>query len=175
MKETIRLAHHCLFSFAHAQPKGDDFSDVVKLVERFYHVKHKGIPFLARAGMKTATTVARLAGGQKASTGRSGQRQSRLFRGSGFHCQRKLRAVQVDHEAALTTSWSPLDPGGLAQRRRTDARLSARGRRQVQRPGHDDRAAGSVRSPGNSLSPNVGAADAQPGRHGQNNYRRCHH
>jgi len=30
-----------------AQAKGDDFGAVVKLIEQFYHVKHKGIPFLA--------------------------------------------------------------------------------------------------------------------------------
>ena len=49
-----------------AYAKGDDFNAAVKLVERFYGVKHKSIPFLARAGMKTATTVARIAGGQSA-------------------------------------------------------------------------------------------------------------
>src|ERR1044072_9993735 len=47
------------------QAKVDDFNDVVKLIEKFYHVKHSSIPFLARAGIKTATTVARMAGGPK--------------------------------------------------------------------------------------------------------------
>ena len=62
-----------------AQAKGDDFNAAVKLVERFYGVKHKGIPFLARAGMKTATTVARIAGGPKAADSRSRQRTGSVF------------------------------------------------------------------------------------------------
>ena len=33
-----------------ALAKGDDFNAAVKVVERFYGVKHKSIPFLARAG-----------------------------------------------------------------------------------------------------------------------------
>ena len=32
-----------------ADAKGDDFGEVVKTVERFYHVKHKGISFSVRA------------------------------------------------------------------------------------------------------------------------------
>jgi len=42
------------------QAKGDDFNDVVKVIEQFYHVKHQGVPLLARAGIQTATTVARI-------------------------------------------------------------------------------------------------------------------
>src|SRR5215510_876725 len=45
------------------QAKGDDFKSVVKLIEQFYGVKHEGIPFLARAGMKVTTTAARIKGG----------------------------------------------------------------------------------------------------------------
>ena len=45
------------------QAKGDDFKSVVKLIEQFYGVKHQGIPFLAKAGMKVATTAARIKGG----------------------------------------------------------------------------------------------------------------
>ena len=43
--------------------KGDDFNSVVKMIEQFYRVKHVGIPFLAKAGMKVATTAARIKGG----------------------------------------------------------------------------------------------------------------
>ena len=41
-----------------------DFNSVVKMIEQFYGVKHIGIPFLAKAGMKVATTAARIKGGQ---------------------------------------------------------------------------------------------------------------
>ena len=43
----------------------DDFKSVVKMIEQFYGVKHEGIPFLARAGMKVATTAARIKGGEE--------------------------------------------------------------------------------------------------------------
>ena len=46
-----------------AAVKGDDFGSVVKMIEQFYRVKHQGIPFFAKAGMKAATTAARLKGG----------------------------------------------------------------------------------------------------------------
>jgi len=51
------IALASLVCTAHA--KGDDFGAVVKPIEQFYQVKHKGIPFLARAGIKTTTTVAK--------------------------------------------------------------------------------------------------------------------
>jgi hypothetical protein len=54
--------------------KGDDFGDVVKAIERFYHVKHKGLPFLAKAGIKTATVAARIARRYEAKNRRDRQR-----------------------------------------------------------------------------------------------------
>ena len=51
--KTIRITALALLSFAVLLPalvqaKGDDFKSVVKLVEKFYGVKHQGIPFLAK-------------------------------------------------------------------------------------------------------------------------------
>ena len=46
-----------------AHAKRDDFNSVVKMIEQFYRVKHVGLPFLAKAGMKVATTAARIKGG----------------------------------------------------------------------------------------------------------------
>src|SRR5437868_13922700 len=46
-----------------AYAKDDDFGSVVKMIEQFYRVKHQGSPFLAKAGMKTATVAARIKGG----------------------------------------------------------------------------------------------------------------
>ena len=45
------------------QAKDDDFKSVVKMIEQFYNVKHQGLPFLAKAGIKAASTVARIKGG----------------------------------------------------------------------------------------------------------------
>ena len=43
--------------------KGDDFNSVVKLIEQFYNVKHQGLPFLAKAGMKIVGGAAKVKGG----------------------------------------------------------------------------------------------------------------
>lgn len=53
------------FNLEAVRAKGEDFNDVVKTIEKFYQVKHTSLPLLARAGIKTATTVARMAGGPK--------------------------------------------------------------------------------------------------------------
>ncbi len=37
--------------------KEAEYSSVVKLVESYYHVKHRGIPFIANMGMKTAKVL----------------------------------------------------------------------------------------------------------------------
>ena len=65
------------FSTPLTNAKGDDFGDVVKAIERFYHVKHKGLPFLAKAGIKTATVAARIAGGTKRCRQKDGERTQR--------------------------------------------------------------------------------------------------
>ena len=61
MKIKILIAT-LLFTFASiaVHAKDDDFKSVVKMIEQFYRVKHQGIPFLAKAGMKVATTAARI-------------------------------------------------------------------------------------------------------------------
>ena len=43
--------------------KGDDFNSVVKLIEQYYNVKHQGLPFLAKAGMKVVGAAAKVKGG----------------------------------------------------------------------------------------------------------------
>lgn len=61
MKLNLSIAFVIALACAFPSPvwaKGDDFGSVVKMIEQFYHVKHQGIPFLAKAGMKAATTVA---------------------------------------------------------------------------------------------------------------------
>ena len=108
MKKLIATAIILLSVASVAQPKGDDFNDVVKLVERFYHVKHKGIPFIARAGLKTATTVARLAGGQKRQIAEAGSVKVAYFEDQDFTTRGDFFQFKSTLNAALTTSWSPL-------------------------------------------------------------------
>ena len=117
MKKPIAIAF-LLFALAGVTPicrslanmalaKGDDFNTAVKVVERVYGVKHKGIPFLARAGMKTATTVARIAGGPKAQLAEAGSVQVAYFEDQDFNLKGSFATFKVTMNAALG-SWSPL-------------------------------------------------------------------
>jgi hypothetical protein len=87
--------------------KGDDFNAAVKVVERFYGVKHKSIPFLARAGIKTATTVARIAGGEKRRIAEAGSVQVAYFEDQDFSSKGNFANFKFSMNAALG-SWSPL-------------------------------------------------------------------
>lgn len=90
-----------------ALAKGDDFNAAVKVVERFYGVKHKSIPFLARAGIKTATTVARIAGGEKRRIAEAGSVQVAYFEDQDFSSKGSSANFKFSMNAALG-SWSPL-------------------------------------------------------------------
>src|SRR2546423_4768183 len=53
LKILLLLALLTVFQ-AGAAAQANDYNAVVKLVENFYHVKHKGLPMLARIGMRVA-------------------------------------------------------------------------------------------------------------------------
>src|SRR4026208_1736068 len=65
--------------------KGDDFNSVVKMIEQFYRVKHVGIPFLAKAGMKVATTAARIKGGEAKRIAEAGSVKLAVFENQDFN------------------------------------------------------------------------------------------
>jgi hypothetical protein len=91
-----------------ADAKGDDFGAVVRLIERFYHVKHQSIPLLARASMKAATTAARIKGGEYKRLAEAGSVRLAFFEDKDFNS----RGVITDFKTSLTTTvgetWSPL-------------------------------------------------------------------
>ncbi len=91
-----------------AAAKGDDFGDVVKAIERFYHVKHKGIPFLAKAGIKTATVAARLAGGSKRRLAEAGSVKVAYFENQDFKTAGNFSAFKTSMNTMLAQTWSPL-------------------------------------------------------------------
>lgn len=95
-----------------AQAKGDDFGAVVKLIEQFYHVKHQGIPLLARAGIKTATTVARISGGPRQQLAEVGSVKVAYFEDQDFKSPLQPTAGFMTFRnsigVALAESWSPL-------------------------------------------------------------------
>ncbi|HEY0729434.1 MAG TPA: hypothetical protein VGD38_15245 [Pyrinomonadaceae bacterium] len=86
--------------------KGDDFNSVVKMIEQFYGVKHVGIPFLAKAGMKVARTAARIKGGEARRIAETGSIKLAVFESQDFNGEfAKFRSTL---NAALNQTWSPL-------------------------------------------------------------------
>lgn len=88
------------------QAKGDDFNSVVKMIEQFYGVKHEGIPFLAKAGMKVARAAARIKGGEARRIAEAGSIKLAVFEDQEFNGEfTKFRSTL---NSALNQTWSPL-------------------------------------------------------------------
>ena len=88
------------------QAKGDDFKSVVKLIEQFYGVKHQGIPFLAKAGMKVATTAAKIKGGTAKQLAEAGSVKVAVFEDQSFDGE--FTRFRATLNAALNQTWTPL-------------------------------------------------------------------
>ncbi|HWN11522.1 MAG TPA: hypothetical protein VNO50_20005 [Pyrinomonadaceae bacterium] len=102
------LALGCfMISVSPAQAKDDNFDGVVKVIERFYRVKHKGIPFLARAGMKTAVTAARIAGGSKKRLAEAGSVKVAYFEDQDFESGPGAARFREAINTALGKTWNP--------------------------------------------------------------------
>src|SRR5215467_12551719 len=109
--KTIHLRHIAIIllvlSFTSVvQAKGDDFNSVVKMIEQFYGVKHEGIPFLAKAGMKVGRTAARIKGGTARQLAEAGSIKLAVFEDQTFAGDfAKFRSSLND---ALNETWTPL-------------------------------------------------------------------
>jgi len=86
--------------------KGDDFNSVVKMIEQFYRVKHVGIPFLAKAGMKVATTAARIKGGEVKRIAEAGSVKLAVFEDQAFDGD--FTKFRSSLNEALNVTWMPL-------------------------------------------------------------------
>ena len=100
----IVLAALASASVVHA--KDDDFNSVVKMIEQFYRVKHQGIPFLAKAGMKVATTAARIKGGQAKRIAEAGSIKLAVFEDQ--HFDGDFTRFRTTLNLALNETWIPL-------------------------------------------------------------------
>lgn len=89
-----------------ARASGDDFKSVVKMIEQFYGVKHQGIPFLARTGMKVATTAARIKGGEAKRIAEAGSVKLAVFENQDFDGD--FTKFRSSLNAALSATWIPL-------------------------------------------------------------------
>ena len=95
-----------MFASTVAQAKDDDFKSVVKMIERFYRVKHQGIPFLAKAGMKVATTAARIKGGQAKRIAEAGSIKLAVFENQDF--EGDFTKFRDSLNGSLNATWLPL-------------------------------------------------------------------
>src|SRR6185295_1409560 len=96
-----------IFTTANGAPaKGDDFNSVVRMIEQFYRVKHLGIPFLAKAGMKVATTAARIKGGQARQLAEAGSIKLAVFEDQSFNGD--FIKFRSSLNEALNATWMPL-------------------------------------------------------------------
>jgi hypothetical protein len=86
--------------------KGDDFNSVVKIIEQFYRVKHVGLPFLAKAGMKVATTAARIKGGEARRFAEAGSVKLAVFEDQAFNGD--VIRFRSSLNEALNVTWMPL-------------------------------------------------------------------
>jgi hypothetical protein len=87
--------------------RGDDFSAVVKVIENYYHVKHTGIPFLAKAGIKTARAAARIAGGSKKRLAEAGSVKVAFFEDQEFNSMSDIANFRRTLKATLMGNWLP--------------------------------------------------------------------
>lgn len=76
---------------------GADFGDVVKLIERHYGARHRGIPLLARAGIGVARKLSRF--------GELGSFKVAVFENQDFSARGEL---QASLRTAMEPFWSPL-------------------------------------------------------------------
>ncbi|HLM25151.1 MAG TPA: hypothetical protein VK274_08850 [Pyrinomonadaceae bacterium] len=88
------------------QAKDDDFNSVVKMIEQFYGVKHVGIPFLAKAGMKVATTAARVKGGEAKRIAEAGSIKLAVFENQDFDGD--FVKFRASLNGALNLTWIPV-------------------------------------------------------------------
>ena len=88
------------------QAKDDDFNSVVKMIEQFYKVKHQGIPFLAKAGMKVATTAARIKGGEAKRIAEAGSIKLAVFEDQTFAGD--FVKFRASLNGALNLTWIPV-------------------------------------------------------------------
>ena len=86
----------------------DDFSAVVKLVERFYRVKHQSIPLVARAGMKAAQTAARIKGGDARRLAEAGSVKVAIFEDQNFDSHGAIVDFKTSVMSTLGDGWTPL-------------------------------------------------------------------
>jgi hypothetical protein len=113
MKTKITIAGLVMVLQLSAEPqcvlaRGDGFTDAVKTIEQFYHVKHQSIPLLARAGMKAVRTAAKIKGGDYKRLAEAGSIRVAFFEDQNFDSRGQIASFKASMYATLAGDWSPL-------------------------------------------------------------------
>ncbi|HEV2762857.1 MAG TPA: hypothetical protein VGV38_07680 [Pyrinomonadaceae bacterium] len=85
---------------ARAKDKRADFGDVVKLIEKHYGVRSRGIPLVARAGIGVARKLTRF--------GEVGSFKVAFFEDQSFRQPAGAASLRARLSAAVEPEWSPL-------------------------------------------------------------------
>jgi len=86
----------------------DGFSDAVKTIEQFYHVKHQNIPLLARAGVKAVKTAAKIRGGEYRKLAEAGSVRVAFFEDQKFDSHGQIASFKSAMQTTLAADWSAL-------------------------------------------------------------------
>jgi hypothetical protein len=95
------------FALRTSRAKGDDFGSVVRMIEQFYKVKHEGIPFLAKAGIKVASTAARIKGGTARQIAEAGSVKLAVFEDQQFDMNSDFTRFRRTLNALMSETWMP--------------------------------------------------------------------
>lgn len=93
---------------ASATAGSDGFSAAIKTIEQFYHVKHKSLPFLARAAVKAMTTAAKIRGGDYKRIAEAGSIRVAYFEDQTFNSRGQIATFKASLQSTLSPSWSPV-------------------------------------------------------------------
>ena len=86
----------------------DGFNETVRVIEQFYHVKHRNIPVLARAGTKAVKTAAKIRGGDYKRLAEAGSVRVAFFEDQTFDSHGEIASFRAAIENALSADWSAL-------------------------------------------------------------------
>lgn len=110
MKRTTSISTLLLVILALGSPavsaSGDDFNSVVKMIEQFYNVKHQGIPFLAKAGLKVVGMGAKIKGGSAKRYAEAGSIKLAMFEDQEFTGD--FVEFRNTLNASLSQTWMPM-------------------------------------------------------------------
>jgi hypothetical protein len=91
-----------------ARAERDGFSETVRVIEQFYHVKHQSVPVPARAGITAVRTAAKIRGGEYKKLAEAGSVRVAFFEEQTFDSHGQIASFKAAIQNALGDGWSAL-------------------------------------------------------------------